>query len=85
MRNTNADTFERDTQTGATDELLLSIEQVQRLLGGCSTRHVYRMASAGRMPRPIKFGGLTRWRSAELIEWVNAGCPPARSVKGAAR
>jgi predicted DNA-binding transcriptional regulator AlpA len=30
---------------------LLGVREVAALLG-CSTRHVYRMADAGRMPRP---------------------------------
>lgn len=64
---------------------LLSVRDVAALLGGCSTRHVYRMADAGRMPRPIKLGGLVRWRRAELMDWLAAGCPPVREARGAAR
>lgn len=52
---------------------LLSIRDVAALLGGCSPRHLYRMVDAGRMPRPVRFGGLTRWRRAELMDWLAAG------------
>lgn len=54
---------------------LLDVRAVAALLGGCSTRHVYRLADAGRMPRPVKLGSLVRWRRAELEAWINAGCP----------
>ena len=36
---------------------LLDVHGVADLLH-CSRRHVYRMADAGRMPSPIKFGRL---------------------------
>ncbi len=64
---------------------LLDVEAVAALLGGCSTRHVYRLADAGRMPRPVKLGALVRWRRAELADWLAAGCPPVRSLRGTAR
>lgn len=54
---------------------LLDVKDVARLLGGCSTRHVIRLADAGRMPRPLKLGNLVRWRRAELEGWIAAGCP----------
>ena len=54
---------------------LFDVRAVSELLGGCSTRHVYRLADAGRMPRPIKLGSLVRWRRSELESWINSGCP----------
>ena len=64
---------------------LLDVKAVAALLGGCSVRHCYRLADAGRMPRPIKLGALVRWRRGELLDWLAAGCPPVRSVRGASR
>jgi excisionase family DNA binding protein len=64
---------------------LLDVRAVAALLGGCSTRHVYRLADAGRMPAPVKLGSLCRWRRAELIGWLNSGCPSVRSARGAVR
>ncbi len=61
---------------------LLDVRAVAALLGGCSTRHVYRLTDAGRMPRPVKLGALVRWRRAELSDWLSAGCPPVRTAKG---
>ena len=55
---------------------LLDVKAVAAMLGGCSTRHVFRLADAGRMPQPVKLGSLVRWRRAELEAWIGAGCPP---------
>jgi excisionase family DNA binding protein len=60
---------------------LLDVGAVAALLQ-CSGRHVYRLADAGKMPRPIKLGQLVRWRRAELIRWLDDGCPVVRRVKG---
>ena len=54
---------------------LLDVKAVASLLGGCSTRHVYRLADAGRMPCPIRLGTLVRWSRAELEAWIGAKCP----------
>ena len=53
---------------------LLDVEQVAKLLG-CSTRHVYRLADSGRMPRPVKLGALNRWPKAAILAWIDDGCP----------
>ncbi len=58
---------------------LLDVRAVAALLGGCSTRHVFRLADAGRMPQPIKLGSLVRWRRAELDRWISEGCPPTKA------
>ena len=64
---------------------LLDVRAVAELLGGCSTRHVRRLTDAGRMPHSIKLGTLIRWRKAEVLDWIAAGCPSTRPTKGAAR
>ena len=61
---------------------LLDVEAVAGLLS-CSTRHVYRLADAGRMPRPVKLGALVRWRCSEIEVWIAEGCPCCR--KGGVR
>ncbi len=58
---------------------LLSVDELAKLLN-CSARHCYRMADAGRLPRPVKLGSLVRWRAEEIAEWIAAGCPS--SAKG---
>ena len=64
---------------------LLDVRAVAALLGGCSTRHVYRLADAGQMPRPIRLGTLVRWSRAELMTWLDSGCQPVRPSKPTAR
>lgn len=70
-----------DTSTAAVDTsaALLDVERVAAVCG-CSTRHVRRLADAGRMPSPIKLGALLRWRKAEIDEWITGGCRPVRTV-----
>lgn len=60
------------------DPALVDVRAVAETLG-CSPRHVYRMADAGKLPRPVKIGALVRWRRAEVAEWIGRGCPPVRS------
>ncbi len=66
------------------ESAMLDVKQVAEMLQ-CSTRHVYRLSDAGRMPRPLKLGQLCRWRRASLVEWLNANCPNCRALKGGAR
>lgn len=64
---------------------LLDVRAVALLLGGCSTRHVYRLSDAGRMPKPIKLGSLVRWRRAEVMSWIDTDCQPIGPAKGTTR
>lgn len=57
---------------------LMSVHAVAALLGGCSPRHLYRLVNAGRMPPPMKLGGLVRWRRSDVLEWIAGGCSPVR-------
>lgn len=63
---------------------LLSVVLVAELCG-CSTRTVRRLADSGRIPRPIKLGALLRWRRAEVLDWISAGCPAVQPQKGRAQ
>lgn len=64
---------------------LLGVNAVAALLGGCSKRHIYRLADASLMPRPIKLGSLVRWRRSELVNWIDGGCQPVRPAVGGGR
>ena len=66
------------------ESALLDVEQVAALLH-CSPRTVYRLADAGKMPRPLKLGALVRWRRDQVLAWINAGCPTCRAMKSVAR
>jgi excisionase family DNA binding protein len=70
-----------NTESAATVErpqgALLSVDQLAATLN-CSPRHCYRLADAGRMPRPVKLGSLVRWRADEIAEWIAAACPTCK-------
>lgn len=53
---------------------LLDVRAVAAMLG-CSPRHVYRLVDSGRMPKPVKLGGLVRWCRVALEIWIADGCP----------
>lgn len=65
---------ERKTEAVAA---LLSVGDVAQMLG-CSARHIYRLADAGRMPPPVKLGSLVRWPRTAIDDWVANGCRPVR-------
>lgn len=54
--------------------LLIDVKTTAKLLN-VSERMVYRLADQQAAPRPVKLGSLVRWRLAEIIEWVDSGCP----------
>ncbi|MCP4640084.1 MAG: helix-turn-helix domain-containing protein [bacterium] len=60
---------------------LLDVNQVSQLMN-CSVRTIRRWSDTGRMPRPVRIGGLVRWARADLERWVADGCPPVRQRKG---
>lgn len=61
---------------------MLDVGEVAKLLS-CSTRHIYRLADSGRMPRPVKLGALVRWSQNVIMDWIDRGCPSDR--KGVSR
>ncbi|MFH1023506.1 MAG: helix-turn-helix domain-containing protein [Planctomycetota bacterium] len=56
---------------------LISDEELAAMLG-CGRSTLWRLVSAGKAPTPVHLGGLTRWRRAEIEDWILSGCPPAR-------
>lgn len=53
---------------------LLDVRSVARMLG-CSPRHVYRLSDSGKMPLPLRLGGLVRWSRQTILDWIANGCP----------
>ena len=66
----------------ASSRRLGDVQTVAAMLA-CSPRHVYRLADAERMPRPLRLGSLVRWDLDAIDQWIRAGCPSCR--KGAGR
>ena len=53
---------------------LLTADDVAKLLS-CSSRSLRRLADQGSVPRPVKVGGLVRWRRVAIDKWLAEGCP----------
>jgi predicted DNA-binding transcriptional regulator AlpA len=59
--------------------LLLVPAGVAGPMCGRSEASWWRDHAARRVPAPIKLGGRTLWRTQELREWVESGCPDRRT------
>lgn len=66
------------TQQQTNSEAVLMRDDDLAKLLGVSKRTIWRMLSAGLIPSPIRLGGSTRWRLAEILDWIARGCPPCR-------
>lgn len=58
----------------AADRVMITARQLAVILQ-VSTRQVWRMLSARRVPQPIRVGNVVRWRMAEIEQWIADGCP----------
>lgn len=57
---------------------LVDIATVTAICGDISAQHWRRMVDAGRAPQPVRLGRALRWRRAELMQWIQDGCPDLR-------
>jgi len=63
------------------DEMaLMDARDVARRLN-VSTRTVWRLLSAGQLPKPVRIGRSVRWRHEVLEEWIRLGCPDLNLTK----
>ncbi len=53
---------------------MLTVHDVARMLN-CSVGTICRLADSGRMPRPVKLGGMVRWPREAVESWIGQGCP----------
>lgn len=53
------------------EKLLLTDNDVAALLS-CSRKHVWDCVKAERLPKPYKFGSLTRWKRKEIEVVIDA-------------
>jgi excisionase family DNA binding protein len=58
---------------------LFTVQQVAAALQ-CSVRTVWALADAGTLPGLVKIGRLARWRRADVLAWIEAGCPQPKGV-----
>jgi prophage regulatory protein len=62
---------------GAEPYLITPKELAIRL--NVSKRTLWRLRSDGRVPPPLRLGGVVRWRLDEVQNWIAAGCPAIKS------
>lgn len=55
--------------------LLIDTKTLVKLLA-ISRAHLYRLQAEEALLAPIQVGHVKRWRLAEVLEWIEAGCPP---------
>ena len=55
------------------DAVMLTIDGVAAMLA-CSPRTVHRLVDTGRIPRPVRLGGMIRWPREHFERWVSQGC-----------
>lgn len=55
-------------------QLVFSAKDLAKSLD-VSLRHIQRMNSAGKLPRPVKLGRCLRWCRDEISRWIEAGTP----------
>ncbi len=54
--------------------VLINAEELARMMD-VSERTLWRLLSGGKVPQPVRIGRNTRWRLAEVVEWIERGCP----------
>jgi predicted DNA-binding transcriptional regulator AlpA len=57
--------------------MLISAAELAGLMN-VSERTLWRLLSADKVPKPVRFGRNTRWRLAEVRDWIDRGCPSPR-------
>lgn len=58
--------------------LAISARELAEMLR-VSLRQVWRLSSAGKLPKPLKIGGSVRWDHDEILRWFREGCPDRRT------
>jgi predicted DNA-binding transcriptional regulator AlpA len=60
------------------DTGLLIDRSTLALLLGVSSRTLDRFSCQGSIPSPVRIGRGNKWRLAEILEWIEADCPPQK-------
>lgn len=58
--------------------LLIDAKTFANLLS-ISSRTLSRLIDLKAVPIPVRLGRLVRWRLVEVLEWIEADCPPQKS------
>jgi excisionase family DNA binding protein len=58
--------------------LLITAAELASLLQ-VSTRTLWRLRSAGKLPEAVRLGGAVRWQLDEIKKWIAGGCQMSSS------
>jgi predicted DNA-binding transcriptional regulator AlpA len=61
------------------DTALLIADTEAAALCGLSRRSWHRLRVAGKLPPSLRLGRAVRWRRADVVGWIEAGCPDGRT------
>ena len=53
---------------------LLTVKDLSQTLR-ISARQCWKLLSAGRLPAPVRLARSVRWRAADIVRFVELGCP----------
>jgi predicted DNA-binding transcriptional regulator AlpA len=73
--------------TADTPDALLIPDTVAATLAGVSRATWHRLRVAGKLPPSVRLGRKVLWRRAEVVAWIDAGCPDGKvwaAMQGAA-
>lgn len=65
---------ESDGEQSDAAPLFITAAELAKLLR-ISTRTLWRLRSAKKMPEPIRLGTAVRWRIDVIQDWIDQGCP----------
>ena len=60
-------------------DALLIPDTVAAALAGVSRATWHRLRAAGKLPPSVRLGRSIRWRRAEIVAWIDTGCPDGRT------
>lgn len=53
---------------------LLTVADLSQYLQ-VSVRSIWRLKSAGKLPKPVEIEGSVRWSAEVIRQWIDGGCP----------
>ena len=62
------------------EQKLITAKELSKILS-ISSRTVWRLRSAGKLPKPVKVGSSIRWRLSDIDLWIELGCPEQREFE----
>lgn len=79
LKNSAAELGEVSATSFESAPLMMTAEELSETL--CiSLRQVWRLKAKGDIPQPVNIGRSVRWRRADILQWIEAGCPPRSSL-----